>query len=106
MPDEDGYPTEEELKKIETWDFEKVGSLFELMDYVGTLWTYPDRFAKKDIVDFFGKPVVEYYLSTGGWSGNESLIDALEKNFVFWMCCWKRSERGGHYWFEIRKLAV
>jgi hypothetical protein len=40
-------------------------------------------------------------LHTFGWSGNESIVDALDKNVLFWMTCWEQSNRGGHYKFEI-----
>jgi hypothetical protein len=40
-----------------------------------------------------------YYLSTGGWSGNEDIINALETNFMFYLMYWMRSSRGGHYIF-------
>ena len=39
-------------------------------------------------------------LHTGGWSGNESIITALEGNKTFWKFL-KKEETGGHYWFEI-----
>lgn len=103
MPDEDGYPTEEELKKIETWEFQKGADIRGFMEYIRPLWSYPDRFSCKPSKDIMGKPCLEYYLSTGGWSGNENIIEAMEKNTIFWMMCWKQSQRGGHYLFEIRE---
>lgn len=38
-------------------------------------------------------------LHTGGWSENEEIIEELQKN-LFWLFCWQKSERGGHYYFE------
>jgi len=40
-------------------------------------------------------------LSTGGWSGNEDIIRALKKNFIFWSMYWQMNRRGGHYQFKI-----
>ena len=89
------YPTEEQLETIKAWDLlEKPVS--ELLEYVENLWKYPDRFR------LTGKRVLRLYLSTGGWSGNEDVIDALHQNFIFWSMCWVKSVRGGHFWFEIR----
>ena len=89
------YPREEELITIKEWDLlEK--SIIDLLDYVRELWKYDDRFV------LTGKRVLRLYLSTGGWSGNESIIGALEQNLFFWSLCWVKHIRGGHFWFEIR----
>ena len=91
--DINGYPDEEELKKIAEWDYRD----FEgLMEYVKERWKYAD-------CGYWKKGRKYYHISTGGWSGNESIIGALMKNTMFWMCCWYSSKRGGHYRFEIRK---
>ena len=92
MPDIDGYPTKKELEKIKKWDFKDP---MGLMNHVEELWNYPDRFV------LTGKRVLRLYLSTGGWSGNESIIEALQQN-PFWYFYWQKSQRGGHYWFKIK----
>jgi hypothetical protein len=38
-------------------------------------------------------------LKTGGWSGNEDIINALQQNVVFWTKYWRTSKRGGFYAF-------
>ena len=41
---------------------------------------------------------------TGGWSGNEDIIDILEKSSYFkWLL--KRYDAGGHYYFKICQQA-
>jgi hypothetical protein len=84
------YPSRKELKTIKEFDLIKK-SVNELYDYIEPLWKYPDRFVRTKHT---------LYLSTGGWSGNESIIEALQKNFLFWSMYWFRSRRGGHYWFN------
>ncbi|MHA1852722.1 MAG: hypothetical protein ACTSUF_04335 [Candidatus Heimdallarchaeaceae archaeon] len=98
MPDEEGYPTEEELNKIENWDASDPEGL---LDFIEDLWCYTDgyRFVIESGKNN-GEKVIDVYLSTGGWSGNESIIAALRKN-IFWSLYWQKSERGGHYWFKI-----
>ena len=86
------YPTEEQLEIIKTWDILKK-PVKELIEYIEPLWEYPDRFVYKEH---------SLYLSTGGWSGNESIVEALQLNFLFWGMYWFKSERGGHYWFNDR----
>lgn len=90
------YPTKEELETIKEWDILH-GSIKDLLDYIESLWWAPDwGFHLK------GKRVLQLELHTGGWSGNESIIEALQSNFMFWSMYWERSHRGGHYWFRIR----
>ena len=95
--DADGYPTEDELKRIEEWDWrDPIG----LMEYVYSLWKYADWGWKRG-----GKRGGNYYsISTGGWSGNEDLMAALERNQSFWMFNWVSSTRGGHYEFECKEF--
>jgi hypothetical protein len=48
-----------------------------------------------------GSQVYRYNISTGGWSGNESIIGALQSNSLLWALTWVQSRRGGHYIFEV-----
>jgi hypothetical protein len=87
------YPEEADLKRIREWP---LGDLFGLAEFVGSIWHWPDWGYK-----ITGKRVKRMQLHTGGWSGNESIIEALEQT-TFWMVCWTRTDRGGHYYFVIR----
>jgi len=88
--DSNGYPDVEELTKIKEWPYKDCTGL---MAYVESLWRNPDWGWKRD-----GNT---YAISTGGWSGNEDLINAMGDNLLFWALCWVESKRGGHYTFEI-----
>jgi len=89
------YPTDEQLKTISEWDV-LVGTVRDLVDYVESLWWAPDwGFVLK------GKRVLHLELHTGGWSGNEAIIEALAANFMFWSLYWRKATAGGHYWFKI-----
>lgn len=69
-----------------------------LMEYVRARWRYAeDGYFQKD-----GTHI--YRLSTAGWSGNESIIGALQDNQIFWLLCWQESKRGGHYKFSVPKI--
>ena len=92
------YPTEEQLEKIKEWDLQNVKGL---VDYIKSLWWYPERqFRLYKSKNQFRKNILKLALHTGGWSGNESIISALEQS-DFWLLFWEKSTRGGHYWFEI-----
>lgn len=89
--DEDGYPTEELLERVKKWPYDKGHA--GLMALVRANWNWADM--------MFSQDGNKYALSTGGWSGNEDLISALQENTFFWVCCWESSRRGGHYEFEV-----
>jgi uncharacterized phage protein (TIGR01671 family) len=102
--DEDGYPTDLALTLIEKANpFEK--NPHELMDFIKRLWQYADwGWSTKKKKMYNGKKAVLYSISTGGWSGNESIISALKNNGnFFWTLYWQSSRVGGHYKFLIPK---
>lgn len=100
--DRDGYPTEETLKLIENWKCVGKESKIQLLEYVKKCWRYPDYFkVEEGTIDCYHTNVLRYEISTAGWSGNESLISALERNLLFWSLCWVQSRRGGHYIFQV-----
>ncbi|RPI54319.1 MAG: hypothetical protein EHM49_03285 [Deltaproteobacteria bacterium] len=103
--DRDGYPTDKELKRIEKWDCIK-GSVMDLLEYIESMWHWPEwGFVKRNgRTQCFRKKCIKLELHTGGWSGNESIIWALKANRMFWRLYWIRSDRGGHYYFEIREF--
>ena len=87
--DADGYPTDDTLDTIKGWNF---GDNAALMRYIRSAWSDVGRVWES------GR---EIHMATGGWSGNESIIQAMMENHVFWAMCWASSTRGGKYVFEI-----
>lgn len=98
--DSDGYPTKEWLRFIKLY---KPSDEIPIMSFVALLmdgWWAADWgivLHKK----YKGKRKLE--LHTGGWSGNEDIIDAILANiylthfamrYIKWLT-------GGHYYFEI-----
>lgn len=78
--DEDGYPTEEVLKFISEFkDYDSINELFEFIR--DNLWWHPDSPGKWINFRHCGR-VLRYRMATGGWSGNESIIQALKDNFI------------------------
>ncbi len=82
---------------IRRWDYTKQG-FDTLIEFIRPLFTEygtirgPNRLGN-------------VYMATGGWSGNEDIIDALHRNVAFWGLSWQKSERGGAYWFSIPRFA-
>ena len=86
--DKDGYPTDDTLQTIAKWPDDWSG----LVDYVEEAWEYEEYFVRDGRI---------IKMSTGGWSGNEDIVLALQNNFHFWITCWVSSTRGGHFVFEL-----
>ena len=98
------YPAEEDLKRIEQWPY---GDLLGLMEFVKSLWWMPDwGWRQQEKYDPTDQPCTAFTISTGGWSGNESLIEAMRANHIFWSLCWVQSRRGGHFLFEVKELTA
>ncbi len=94
------YPDEKELKSIETWDVTTSKGLKGLIKYIKGMWIS----CGNDSAFMFNTGRYNYVLglTTVGWSGNEDIIEALEKNYNFWDG-WHTIKRGGHYYFEWYK---
>lgn len=99
--DSDGYPEEDELQAVREWPY---SDLPGMMDYVRERWRYADDgywrvFHGTD--ELSKQPLTVYTIRTGGWSGNESLVGAMQENSMFMAICWEQSCRGGQYEFRI-----
>jgi len=82
------YPSDDELATIRNWDARRTTDLFE---FVRSIWNWPDWATKEGGM---------YRLATGGWSGNEDIIAAINENHIVYLMCWQRSERGGLHWYK------
>jgi len=88
------YPTEEYLEYIENYDTIEGSGFDLLMDVLDNWWMdYGVKVQRK----YRGE--IKVFLSTGGWSGNESMIYALRANKLFWMRYYYSHRVGGHYVF-------
>lgn len=99
--DDDGYPTEEALNRIKKWPWQD--GWVELFEFINSIWWMAD-WGWRQTYGYNGnnESYIEYNISTGGWSGNESIIDALQENTMAWSFCWQQSRRGGHYIFTAK----
>ena len=91
------YPTDDELSLISNWTVKDITGWFE---FVQSLWALTDWKIEDAVDDITNRPVTRYTMSTGGWSGNEDLIGAMQRNWLLWNVTWVQSRRGGHYIFE------
>ena len=99
--DDEGYPTEEWLQFIRNYKPDESLPLIQFVEEVLVDgWWMPD-WGFKLHRKYGGKRKLE--LHTGGWSGNEEVIDAILSNIWLIHCkmrylMWKA---GGHYYFEL-----
>lgn len=111
--DTDGYPTEAAITHLTEWgdassESSPVFDVNGAIDFMRSLWHMsewgihdtiePDECAVYRLTD--GHRYVK--MSTGGWSGNEELMNAFQERW------WRRqsivvTRRGGHYILEYTK---
>lgn len=97
MSDEEfAYPSEDELLAIEQWDWR---------DTPGFLAFVRERWRWADDGYWVEEPHILTF-HTGGWSGNEDLVKAMEKNTAIWSLLWIESRRGGHYQFDLTRVVA
>jgi len=100
--DGDGYPTDEALEKITKWPWEDIPGLFK---FVEDIWFFAEDgylWRDKEPLEEFGGVYQIWNLSTAGWSGNESIIDAMKQNFIIWSQTAYSWKRGGHHQFRLK----
>lgn len=88
------YPTEEQLERIKKWDIKDPEGLIAFLHSIWWMPSWGFKFEKKN-------DIIELELHTGGWSGNESIIDALQDT-IFWYVTWEKSTRGGHFYLTVK----
>ncbi len=84
------YPSEEDLYKIRHWDFKDVRGLFDFIEQNEGMHQY-GSFTRTILPD--GRERIR--IATGGWSGNEDMMNMLEQNFIIFGSYWQLSARGG-----------
>ncbi len=99
--DDDGYPTEEWLQYLRTYQPKDSGQLIRFIkDYLIPGWWMSERQAqltKRDDGSY------GLSLHTGGWSGNEDTIHTIMSNVWLTQAYMKYTmwKTGGHFFFEI-----
>jgi hypothetical protein len=102
--DADGYPSEAALEIIEKWHWDDIPGWFKFIEDIWYLrtWGWATKLEQHAYVK--DKQVLQYHISTAGWSGNESIIGVMQQNFMLWSLTWVQSRRGGHYIFELKEI--
>jgi hypothetical protein len=87
------YPDDELLAPLKDWP---ANDLDGLMEHIEDYWNEYGRIWKEG---------GQWHLATGGWSGNEDILECISTNHIFWSLHWQSSARGGKYVFGEAKDA-
>jgi hypothetical protein len=79
------------LDDIKQWPIEDFNGLIE---QIGPLWSEHGTIK-------ISKRIIS--LITGGWSGNEDIIGAMQENVLLWTIHWKATVSGGLYVFKNKQ---
>jgi hypothetical protein len=94
---DDGYPTEEFLEWIKSYNPNDI----KLSDFLSRIkenwWDGDHSFTLKKARNGYKK----LEMHTCGWSGNEEIIYALRSNLYFFSMFWRETHVGGHYYFRV-----
>jgi len=99
--DDNGYPNDDMLDQLQKTDNVKDAASWLLNIFPKLVRSMPfGHLEISDGSDDFGNPIKIVSYSTGGWSGQEDLITAVEKSIIgiLYLYSWRR---GGHYVFHV-----
>lgn len=88
-----GGITEDTAAAIATYQGDETAWL----DYITGVWNLHYGWSNRTSSD----DTITWEFVTGGWSGNDSIIRAMQDNAVMWPNCWESSHRGGKYVFTV-----
>ena len=104
--DSDGYPTDETLALIVYWHKNEGWKPNEFLKFVNS--AFNKYYGRWEIINDYNKLAAfreeefkALEIATGGWSGNEQLINAMEKT-VFWSVFWRASFSGGLHILKLQ----
>ena len=96
--DDDGYPTEAAIERLQSFE----GSAGEMVSYITSLMR--NGFSTlENFTDDFGRAQKRLTLVTGGWSGCETVIGALDST-MFHFIFWESSFRGGKHTYTFSPI--
>lgn len=100
------YPSEASISYIRQFTMKGMDSVHEWFYFIESLWKYRDYGFRRDKVYTSSGPMTKITLVTGGWSGNEELISAMQKNYLLWGLTWQSSHKGGVHEFLVEEVVV
>ena len=93
------YPDDDDLAALAAMD-PLVHKGDAILNRAAELWCTDYGRVDADQIQTYGSR--RWTFITGGWSGNDDIIAALDKIQLFNMLYWFSSERGGKHVYEVR----
>ena len=93
--DQDCYPSDKALEHLAKFQPRNNNGFDEVWEYLRIMWRYPNGVTFERGEDT--QELVRIW--TGGWDGNEDLVDAMNLNYIIWPMAWLSSHRGGLFYF-------
>jgi hypothetical protein len=93
--DRNGDPTDATLAAIASWepDYDVHGNPWKMyIQFCREAWNM-EMGAIREELDEDGKTLLCFV--SGGWSANEAVLNAMQRNLMFNAMCWHSSYRGG-----------
>lgn len=91
------YPSESILDEIKSWS--PNGFKLQCEELKSLFFEY-GRVDTNVFDDFNEGHLLQIFVCTNGWSGNEEVIGALRENRLWWSMNWETSHKGGGYIFR------
>lgn len=105
--DADGYPNDEAVEALAAVDVQSFEDCAVILETLRAIWRWPSYFKRGSLRGVRHHPDWPsrrlWRVSTGGWSGHEDLLGALERNAMFQSFAARSWSRGGHYVFETQE---
>ena len=93
------YPSEDDILKIREWPVDDPEGW---LAFIRSIWWSAEwGWSSYPGVDDARLPITVHLVSTGGWSGNEEIIRAMQHSYL-WHETWRVHRVGGHYEFRVR----
>ena len=97
------YPSDAALERIKSWPYQDAAGCFE---FVKAIWHWDDwagEALRPEELKVVGAEDGDRFLrlATGGWSGNEDIVSAINHNVMIRALTWRLTARGGLHIYQF-----
>lgn len=79
----------------------EVSDIMGFLNKLKSIWWHGESAIKTQFKkNKLGEYALNFEIHTLGWSDNEEIMESVYNSMV-WDCFWVKTERGGHYYFQM-----